>query len=173
MKTKRPLLLVLATCVLVSCRSGHLQPSSKFILVDADHAVSGQSAYPIAVDLSKVGSYPADTRSGAGYFYDDVLEYRVWLHPEKGAKPLNGAKDYFVAFAQYERANGFSKRSTGAESPIVLVRQLEWINEPEHGRFIPEKTERITEWQVQWLTGSKRGPKSISDFLQHPREAGP
>jgi hypothetical protein len=28
-----------------------------------------------------------------------------------------------------------------------------------------EKAERITEWQVKWLSGTKRGPTSIPDFL--------
>src|SRR5438045_1271580 len=71
------------------------------------------------------------------------------------------------------RRNNFRSRAAGAESPIVLVRQLEWISEPEHGYFIPEKEERITEWQVQWLAGNKRGPNSIQEFLKHPRENGP
>jgi hypothetical protein len=131
------------------------------------------SAYPIAVDLKKVGTYPADMHSGAGYFYDDVLEYRVWLNPNRGAEPLNGNSDYCVAFAQYERAVAFWKSTAGAEMPLVLVRQLEWISEPEHGHFVPKREERITEWQVQWLTGDKRGPNSIHDFLMHPREAEP
>jgi hypothetical protein len=97
----------------------------------------------------------------------------VWLNPKKGAKPLNGNSDYFVAFAQYEPAAAFSKATPGAEDPIVLVRQLEWISEPQHGHFIPKKEERITEWQVQWLTSNKRGPSSIQEFMKHPREAGP
>jgi len=133
----------------------------------------GRSAYPIAVDPQKVGTFPADTHSGAGYFYDDVLEYRVWLNPKNGAQTMNGNSDYCVAFAQYEPAKQFSESAAGAESPIVLVRQLEWINESEHGHFIPEKEERITEWQVRWLDGNKRGPNSIRDFLKHPREEGP
>ncbi len=128
---------------------------------------------PSAVDPSKVGTYQADTKSGAGYFYDDVLEYRVWLHPHKGAKPLNGSDDYFVAFAQYEPALAFSNTTAGAEDPIVLVRQIECIHEPEHGRFIAMKEERVTEWQVQWLPANKRSLTSIQEFLKHPKEAGP
>lgn len=164
---------VLATCALVACNRVHDQASSKFIIVSADHTVSGSSAYPVAVDSKRVGSYPVDTHSGAGYFYDDVLEYRVWFNPKKGAKPLNGSSDYFVAFAQYESADAVSRSTSGAEEPIVLVRQLEWINEPERGRFLPEIRERITEWQVHWLAGNKRGANSIQEFLKHPREAGP
>jgi putative acetyltransferase len=165
--------VLLAAAVLVSCNHARDQSSSKFVVVSADHTTAGASRYPVAVDLSKVGTYPADVHSGAGYFYDEVLEYRVWLHPDKGAKALNGDDDYFVAYAQYEPAEAFSKTAPGAEQPIVLVRQLEWISEPEHERFIPKKEERITEWQVQWLTGNKRGPSSIQEFLKHPTEAGP
>jgi len=73
----------------------------------------GNSKFPIAIDPSRVGKYPSTAKSGAGYFYDDVLEYRVWLHPERGAVPLNGRNDYFVAFAQYESAKSFSESTKG------------------------------------------------------------
>ncbi len=137
----------------------------------ADRSITSHSQYPIAVDASLVGTYPADTHSGAGYFYDDVLEYRVWLHPERGAAREDGDEDYYYAFAEYERAEAFSKSRTGAEKPLVLVRQREWINEPNPGEYHAERGERITEWQVKWLEGSKRGPTSIADFLAHPRPA--
>jgi hypothetical protein len=81
--------------------------------------------------------------------------------------------DYFVAFAQYEPADAFSKTTPGAEPAIVLVRQLEWIDEPEHGHFIPVKSERVTEWQVRWLKGGKRTQASITEFMKHPYEAVP
>ncbi len=164
--------LFLAATTLISCNRSH-EPPSNFIVVHADHTISGVSSYPVAADAGKVGTYPANTHSGAGYFYDDVLEYRVWLHPDKGAKRLNGNDDYFAAFAQYELADAFSKATSAAEQPIVLVRQLEWISEPDHGRFIPMKEDRITEWQVQWLIGNKRAPSSIQEFRKHPKEAGP
>jgi hypothetical protein len=37
--------------------------------------------YPNVINPSKVGTYPALVKSGGGYFYDEVLEYRVWVHP--------------------------------------------------------------------------------------------
>ena len=52
------------------------QTDSDFILIKADQSV-GPSDFPIAIDPNQVGKYPAYTKSGAGYFYDDVLEYRV------------------------------------------------------------------------------------------------
>jgi putative acetyltransferase len=137
-------------------------------MVEADHTVSGNSKYPVAVDPARVGTYDAESKSGAGYFYDDVLEYRVWLHPEQGARPLNGSNDYYAAFAQYERAEAYSKGMTGSEKPLALVRQREWIDEPQPGQYRPERGERITEWRVQWLD-SKRTETSIRDFLAHPK----
>jgi putative acetyltransferase len=148
-------------------------PRSDFVLIRADRETTGNSAFPFAVDPNRVGTYPTETKSGAGYFYDAVLEYRVWLHPERGAKPLNGSNDYYVAFAQYEHAEEFSKKTSGAETPLVLVRQFEWIDEPKRGQFVPKKGERTTEWQVAWLKGDKRTDKSIEEFLKHPYEAGP
>jgi putative acetyltransferase len=130
--------------------------------------VSGNSEYPLAIDPRRVGAYPPDANSGAGYFYDEILEYRVWLHPERGATPLNGGSDYFFAFAQYERAEAFANKTPGAERPLVLVRQLEWIDEPTPQHYVPKRGERRTEWQVVWLRNSKRTPNSLADFMKHP-----
>jgi hypothetical protein len=163
--------MIVCVAALTGCKGGH--GPSGFRVVRADRQITGSSAYPLAHTPALVGTYPPDTDSGAGYFYDEVLEYRVWLHPDKGAAPLNGDKDYFVAFAQYERAEDFSRKTQGTEEPVVLVRQLEWIDEPERGHFVPEKGERITEWQVQWLRNNKRTENSIREFMKQPREAGP
>jgi hypothetical protein len=144
--------------------------TSHFVMVHADHEISGSSAYPVAVSPELVGTYSSATKPGAGYFYDDVLEYRVWLHPDHGAEKFNGEFDYYETFAQYEKAEAFSEATHGAEEPLVLIRQVEWINEPKPGVYVPEKGERITEWQVPWLAGSKRVDESIEDFMKHPRQ---
>ena len=167
----KPALVCLLLVFPIFSSGCHRGSPSGFLVVSADHHVVGNSKFPIAVDLSKVGTYPVDTDSGAGYFYDDVLEYRVWVHPDKGGAPINGDKDYYFALAQYESAETFSKNRAGAEPPLVLVRQREWIDEPKHGQFIPRKEERITEWQVKWLDGGKRNDESIEQFLKHPYEA--
>jgi hypothetical protein len=126
-----------------------------------DRTVVASSRYPTAIDPGKVGSYPALTKSGAGYFYDDVLEYRVWMHPK------GGGDDHYYAFASYEPALQFSHSAAGAEPPLVLVRQKKWINEPEPGKFEPRSDERITEWQVVWLAeNTKRTENSIELFLK-------
>jgi len=140
----------------------HVAP---FSVEHVDRSVDTPSGFPVAVDPARVGTFPGRTKSGAGYFYDDVLEYRVWLHPERGAPRLAGNDDYFAAFARYEAAAEYSKQTPGAEHPIVLVRQRESINEPTPGTFEWEKTPRVTEWQVQWLRDSHREANSIPSFL--------
>ncbi len=144
--------------------------SADFDSGGVDRSVSGNSAYPIAIDPAKVGRYPALVKSGAGYFYDQVLEYRVWLHPKDGAKKNNGNNVYYRAFAQYENALLFSKQSKGAEEPLVLIRQLKYINEPKPGVYEVREEDRVTEWQVQWLAGSKRLPGTIEKFMSEHRK---
>ncbi len=125
-----------------------------------DRTVVASSQHPVAVDPSLVGSYSALSKSGGGYFYDDVLEYRVWIHPK------GGGDDHYRAFASFEPALQFSKSTPGAEEPLVLVRQLKWVNEPKTGQFEPRSDTRITEWQIAWLSGHKRAEDSIARFLQ-------
>src|SRR6266436_2220194 len=108
-----------AFCLVVICAAivgvvacGQSQPRE---LIGADHSASPTSAYPLAVDLNRVGKYPSETKSGAGYFYDDVLEYRVWFYPK------GGGDDQYKAFAQYEQALAFSKSTPDSQEPLVLV----------------------------------------------------
>ena len=136
----------------------------------ADSEVSGKSTFPVAVAPGKVGTYPALVKSGAGYFYDEVLEYRVWLHPEHEAPRQSGGDDYYKAFAEYERALVFSKNSKGAEEPLVLIRQMQHVNEPKPGVFEVVSGERLAEWQVQWLVGSKRTPGAVEKFMAEHRK---
>jgi hypothetical protein len=136
-----PILIVFAGALILA---GCNRQKSEFLMIRADHGVLPRSAYPTAVDPARVGTYDPLSSSGAGYFYDDVLEYRVWVHPDKDGLPLNGDKDYFFAFAQYEPAAVFAGRTRGSEDPIVLIRQREWINEPEPGHYIAEHVERMT-----------------------------
>jgi hypothetical protein len=122
--------------------------------------------YPVAVDPSKIGQWPALSKSGGGYFFDEVLEYRVWLHPERGAEDPDGSgDDYYYAFAICEEALEFSRITPGAEEPLALVRQYEWVNEPQPGEYILEAGERITEWNVDWLSSGRRTSEEIRAFV--------
>jgi putative acetyltransferase len=155
MRLKYLISMSLALCFGLACSPTVPKPSSP-----ATPSPTVASAYPVAVDPNKVGNYPALTKSGAGYFYDEVLEYRVWINPAEGGD------DYYKAFPTYEEGLAFSKRTVGAEEPLVLIRQLEWIDEPQQGNYIRKNGERLTEWKVEWLEGSKRSPEAIDRFLE-------
>jgi len=124
------------------------------------------SKFPKAINPDKVGEYPALAKSGAGYFFDEVLEYRVWCHPERGAPDEFNGEDYYYAFETYEEALKFADAAKGAEEPLVLIRQWEWINEPSPNELIHEKGERIAEWQVEWLKRGARRPGEIEAFIR-------
>lgn len=117
--------------------------------------------YPKAIDPKKVGTYPAATFSGGGYFYDAVLEYRVWVHPE------NGDDDYYYVYETYEEALEKSENTERAEEPLVLILQEQYVDEPQAGVFVKKVNSRITEWCVEWLEGSKREKDSIDDFIKN------
>ena len=120
---------------------------------------------PSVLDPALVGTYPAAAKAGGGYVWDDVLEYRVWCHPERGAPDEADGGDYFFAFASYEEALDFSRRHPGTEEPLALVLQHEFIDEPEPGRFIHVKERRVTEWPATFLTRPRRTAHTIPDFL--------
>lgn len=121
--------------------------------------------YPKVFDEKKVGKYPALAKSGGGFVWDEVLEYRVWCHPEEGAEDLEDGDDYFYAFSNYEDAKNFSENSAGSENPIVLILQREFIDEPKPGVYIHKKEERVTEWAIEFLTRPRRTENTIPDFL--------
>ena len=84
-------------------------------------------------------------------------EYRVWVHRAGG--------DCFYAFATFEEAEDYARGRAGAEAPLVLVLQHEHVDEPEPGKYVHVKGDRITEWSVEWLADSKRTPTTIGEFL--------
>ena len=121
--------------------------------------------YPDAVDTEKVGSYPAVVGAGGGFVWDEVLEYRVWCHPDQGAPDLLDGDDYFYSFATYDEALGYSRNIEGAEEPLALILQREHLNEAESGKYVHITEERLTEWPVEFLHRPKRTPSTIPDFL--------
>jgi putative acetyltransferase len=121
--------------------------------------------FPAVEDPSRVGSYPATAHAGGGYVWDAVLEYRVWCHPERGAPDEADGHDYYYAYASYEQALERSRATTGAEEPLALILQREYIDEPEPGEYVHVQQERITEWPVAFLSRPRRTPRTIPDFL--------
>jgi putative acetyltransferase len=126
--------------------------------------VSG-SKYPDAVDPGLVGTYPALAKSGGGYVWDEVLEYRAWCHPERGAPDEEQGNDYYHAFATYAEALAFSQQTVGAEPPLALIRQLEYISEPEPGVYLHIKEPRVAEWPVKFLSRPRRTKDTIPAFF--------
>lgn len=124
-----------------------------------------RTRYPRAVNFTRVGKYPALAKSGGGYVWDEVLEYRVWCHPEHGAPDVADGSDYFYAFATYPKARALSRRTPGAEEPLAPSRQREYIDEPEPGKFIHIKAPRVTEWPVAFLDRPRRNRNTIPGFL--------
>jgi putative acetyltransferase len=122
-------------------------------------------SYPDAVDPDLVGTYPATAGSGGGYVWDEVLEYRVWCHPERGAADLDEGSDYYYVFATFTEAAAFSGSTAGAEAPLVLILQREYIDEPRPGEYRHVRKERVTEWPVEGLRRPRRTPRTIPDFL--------
>jgi hypothetical protein len=121
--------------------------------------------YPKVFDENKVGEYPALAKAGGGYVWDEVLEYRVWCHPEIGAKDLENGNDYFYTFKNYEDANEFYIENKGTEEPLALILQKEYIDEHEPGQFIHMKERRITEWPVQFLSRPRRDKNTLPNFF--------
>jgi hypothetical protein len=121
--------------------------------------------YPDAVNSNLVGEYFALSHAGGGFVWDEVLEYRVWCHPERGAPDLEDGSDYYHSFATYGEALKFSNDTKGAEEPMALIRQAKYISEPEPGTYVHVKEERITEWPVEFLRRPPRTANTIPDFL--------
>jgi hypothetical protein len=123
------------------------------------------SVYPDAADPNLVGSYPALANAGGGFVWDKVLEYRVWCHPENHASHESEDVDYYNAFSSYSAAKVFSERTMGAEDPIALILQEEYIEEPVPGVYLHVRDKRITEWPVEFLLQPKRNPTTITNFM--------
>jgi putative acetyltransferase len=120
---------------------------------------------PTASDPESVGTHPARVGAGGGYVWDDVLEYRVWCHPEHGAPDLHDGNDYYEAFATHDEALAFSRETPGAEEPLALVLQREYIDESAPGEYVHVREPRLTEWPVEFLSRPRRTADTIPAFL--------
>ena len=128
---------------------------------------------PDAVKPRKVGKYPVLAKCGGGMFFDEMLEYRVWVHPhlvDPADRIDPGTEDYYYAFAVYAEALKFARETPGAEEPLVLVRQRAWVVQVEGGHYEGRKSgsrrdDRIAEWQVAWLEKGPRKKGDIEVFL--------
>jgi hypothetical protein len=122
-------------------------------------------SYPTVLDPQLVGTYSAVAKAGGGFVWDEVLEYRVWCHPEHGAPDEADSSDYYFAFATYEEAEEFARSNPGTEEPLALVLQREYIDEPEDGQYVHVREERVAEWPVEFLTRPRRTEQTIPAFM--------
>ncbi|MCM8525466.1 MAG: hypothetical protein NE327_03050 [Lentisphaeraceae bacterium] len=121
--------------------------------------------YPKIKDTEQIGSYPAKVFAGGGYVWDEVLEYRVWCSPMEGAEDIEDGNDYYYVFEDYSDALAFYKQTKGAEEPLALVLQKEYIDEPEEEVYVHKKEERLTEWPVEFLSRPRRTESTLPDFF--------
>lgn len=127
--------------------------------------MTNEPQYPAAIDPDKVGEYPARSGAGGGYVWDAVLEYRVWCSPRDGAPDEAEGSDYYYAFSNYPEALRFSQEHAGADAPLALILQNEYIEELEPGQYQHVKQSRVTEWPVEFLSRPQRDTFTIPDFL--------
>jgi hypothetical protein len=123
------------------------------------------STYPAAVAPDLAGTYPASAYAGGGYVWDEVLEYHIWCHPDAGAEDLDEGSDSYYAFATYTEALAISRETAGAEEPLALVRQHEYIDEPQPGQYLHIRRERVCDWPVEFLRRPRRTDRTIPDFI--------
>jgi putative acetyltransferase len=124
-----------------------------------------QPRLPRAIDPARVGKYPATAGAGGGLVWDAVLEYRVWCCPARGAPDKDNGSDYYYAFESFSDALRFSKEHPGADEPIALVLQREYIEEPTPGEYVHIRKQRVTEWPIEFLSRPRRTENTIPDFL--------
>lgn len=124
-----------------------------------------KSIYPEVKNPDLIGSYDAVAKAGGGYVWDSVLEYRVWCHPHEGAEDLENGNDYYYVFETYEEALEFSRETNGSETPLALILQEEYIDEPEAEQYRHIKERRIAEWPPEFLNRQQRTEFTIPDFM--------
>ena len=112
-----------------------------------------------------MGTYAALAKAGGGFVWDAVLEYRVWVHPERTDDDPGDGSDFYRAFATHADALAFAKIQVGAEEPLALVLQEEYIDESEPGEYTHVRERRVTEWPVDFLRRPRRTSETIPRFL--------
>ena len=141
-------------------------PSGRTLATSALSIVqTNMNLYPKVNRPTEIGNYPASVYAGGGFVWDEVLEYRVWCHPENGAEDLYNGDDYYYSFETFEEAHNFSQSIDGAEFPIALILQKEYLDESNSGEYLHIKKERMTEWPVEFLSRPQRTENTILDFL--------
>ena len=123
------------------------------------------SEFPAVLDPAAVGTYPALAKAGGGFVWDEVLEYRVWFSPSRGADDVADGSDHFQAFATASEALAVAERSNGAAEPLALVLQREYIDESVPGEYVHVPEQRVAEWPLAFLSRPRRDADTIPAFI--------
>lgn len=83
----------------------------------------------------------------------------MWCHPQ------DGGGDYLRAFSAYDDALAFAHATDGGETPLALVLQEEYIDEPTPGEYAHIRERRIAEWPVLFLSRPRRTADTIPEFM--------
>jgi len=127
--------------------------------------MTSANQFPRARDPELVGSHLAFVKSAGGNVWDDVPEYRVWCHPEQAAADEEDGSDCYYAFEMFDVAEKFSRETPGAEEPLALIVQQEFISEPQPGVYLQVRERRIAEWPVEFLSRPRRTERTIANFM--------
>lgn len=122
-------------------------------------------AYPTVMDEKLVGTSDARQPAGGGNVWDEVLEYRVWRHPHDGPPDEADGDDDYFAFGTDKEALDCSLNSDGSQAPLALILRREYLDERQPGVFRHVKTQRVTEWSVEFSSRPRRTQRTIPDFL--------
>ncbi|WP_218938242.1 GCN5 family acetyltransferase [Parashewanella tropica] len=120
--------------------------------------------YPEVKDIELVGSYEAAAFAGGGYVWDEVLEYRVWCYLSDGASDLVEGYDYYYSFESFESAEKFYLSTQGAQVPLALILQNEYIDEPEHEKYVHVKKATYCRMASRVFVSSQKNKKYNSRF---------
>jgi hypothetical protein len=82
----------------------------------------------------------------------------VWVHPRSSS-------DWYRAFATAGEAEAFARATSGAEEPLALILQEEYLDEPEPGVYVHVQRRRVAEWPLPFLRRPQRTARTIPDFM--------
>ncbi len=117
---------------------------------------------PSAVDHQKVGYYGNAESYNDGYFWDELLEYRVRCR----ALPNDEEEELLYCFKDYQSAFTFYKKTPTTQELNALILQKEHITRLNRNAFKHIDTPRMVEWPAHFLMRPQGSTAFIITFLR-------
>jgi putative acetyltransferase len=137
-----------------------LRTKLRVVSPDAYYREHVSSDYPLPDDLAAVGTHAAAAARDSGVFYDDVLEYRLWVR-----RPAT-TEELMFAFPTVEDAHE-ARTALGRDARLcVLVQQREPIERMEDGSYVQRSEPRRVEWPITWLVDGRPGEDAVQEVLE-------